>query len=180
MRKELITTADGSHSIFLPDLSEHYHSKHGAIAESQHIFIKNGFDEIRKEKEYIKILEVGMGTGLNVLTTYLANNKPSINVEMHTIEAFPLSWDELKHINYAQILKVKQAFFKAIHLASFGKPIALNNCFSLLKHKTSLQEFDFVNYHSFDLIYFDAFAPEKQPEIWEYDCFNAIFNNTLY
>ena len=123
MEKEQIQTADGSHSIFLPEMNEHYHSKHGAIAESQHIFIAKGLREAVKDVKKVKILEVGMGTGLNVLTSYKAAVGEPWEVEMHTVEAYPLEWQEVKGFNYTKELELSTTIFQEIHQSSWKSAI---------------------------------------------------------
>ena len=175
MEKEIITTSDGSHSIYLPKMNEHYHSKHGAIAESQHIFIHHGLLELAKQVDKVKIFEVGMGTGLNVLTTFQAAMQHDLEVEYDAIEAFPPEWDLISQLNYIEQLKVDQKLFQLIHQSEPEIKTWLSSKFSLVKFHENLEAFQLKSNY-YDLIYFDAFAPEKQNEMWTEAIFEALFN----
>lgn len=174
MKKEFVLTADGSHSIYLPDMDEHYHSIHGAIAESTHIFIQSGLLEMAKTKQEIKLFEVGMGTGLNVLMTVLAAAKEKLQLNYHTIEAYPLSIKEISLLNYMKHLDEEGAekILLDIHQAAWDIEVPLCNNFLLKKYHANLLAFDTAE--KFDLIYFDAFAPEKQAEMWDIKVFEKI------
>lgn len=171
MKKQLVQTADGSHSFFIPEMDEQYHSKYGSIAESQHIFIQNGLMHQAENKKKIRLFELGMGTGLNVYLTALAAVKHNLSIEMHSIEAFPITLDEAKSLNYPECLGESEAIFEQIHQLSWDELHFLNSNFSLKKVQDNMQDYSFNS--TFDLIYFDAFAPEKQEEIWS----EAIFKN---
>lgn len=172
MKKQLIQTADGSHSFFIPEMDEQYHSKHGSIAESQHIFIQNGLMHQAENKKKIRLFELGMGTGLNVYLTALAAVKHNLSIEMHSIEAFPITLDEAKSLNFPKCLDESEAIFEQIHQLSWGELHFLNSNFSLRKIHAKIQDYPFNS--TFDLIYFDAFAPEKQEEMWS----EVIFKNS--
>lgn len=176
MEKELIITSDGSHSIYLPEMNEHYHSKHGAILESEHIFIQSGLLEVAKKKKVIEIFEVGMGTGLNVLTTLNAAALHHLKINYNAIEAFPPDWSLLAQLNYAEQLKLGADIFELIHTSEWEKEIKLSSQFSLLKHNEKMSAFN-IQPNSYDLIYFDAFAPEKQNEMWTEEIFEALFHS---
>ncbi len=161
MKKELIITKDGSHSLFIPDLNETYHSKHGAITESMHVFIKNGIQF--HSKNNLNILEVGFGTGLNTLLTLEnLNNK---DVHYTTLEPHPITESIYTNLNYYSFTKSDKNTFLRIHTSDWEKEIKLSESFTLCKSKQSLQ--DFISKKKYDIIYFDAFAPEKQVEIWK-------------
>ena len=166
---KIIKTIDGSNSIHNLDLDEIYHSRNGAIQESFHVFILNGLKKIKNKKK-IKILEVGMGTGLNVLLTFL--HSKSIGIEYHALEPFPLNRDILSSLNYSEILS-ENKFFNDIHNCSFNKLNDLSKNFSLIKYK---QEFLSFNLDGFDLIYYDAFSPRAQKEMWEISNFKKAFS----
>jgi tRNA U34 5-methylaminomethyl-2-thiouridine-forming methyltransferase MnmC len=173
MKKQLITTTDGSHSFYLEEMDEHYHSKHGSIAETQHIFIQAGFNEVCQRKKHFNIFEVGMGTGLNVFLTAIAAERERAKVFMKSIEAFPLQTEEAKQLNFAEYLEADTALFERIHSAEWEKAFQLNENFRLHKVKGKLQGFTFNE--KYDLIYFDAFAPEKQEELWTEEIFTKLF-----
>ena len=167
MAIEIITTSDGSHSLLNTELNETYHSTHGAVQESIHVFIKKGFD-FAVEKNHLKelhILEIGFGTGLNALLTLQKVETDSIKVFYTTIEAFPLTEDVWRKLNYSDTLGLKNDFEKLHHVEwSTWQEIAPN--FQLPKLKGTLQQIDLAD-SAYDLIYYDAFAPSKQPEMWE-------------
>ena len=170
MKKELIITKDGSHSIFVPDLNETYHSKHGAITESMHIFIRNGLQY--HSKNNLNILEVGFGTGLNTLLTLEnLNNK---NVHYTTLESHPITEVIYSNLNYYSFTKADKNTFLRIHTSDWEKEIKLSESFTLFKSKQSLQ--DFISKKKYDIIYFDAFAPEKQQNMWGEDIFERCFH----
>ncbi len=162
---KIITTEDGSHSLYRPDLNETYHSFHGALQESVHVFINMGLKYYfeKCQKSTARILEVGFGTGLNALLTeeYAANNEVEIYFE--TLETVPLGSDIYEKLNYAQKM-AKQEIFTAMHSAAWNWEEKITDFFSIKKIEGSL--IDYQNNDLFDLIYFDAFAPSKQPELW--------------
>lgn len=169
-----ILTADGSHSLYLEDIDEQYHSKHGSITESQHIFIEAGLYEKAKEMNSIKVFEVGMGTGLNVFLTAIASAKSKLSVYLESIEAFPLRFEEAGKLNYAELLNEDNDLFLNIHLSDWNRCIQLNPNVELKKVNGKLQ--DYVFNEQFDLIYFDAFSPDKQEELWSKNIFEKLFN----
>jgi tRNA U34 5-methylaminomethyl-2-thiouridine-forming methyltransferase MnmC len=168
----IIETEDGSHSLFKPSLNETYHSTRGAKEESLHVFIRNGFDKAVEAfpNVPIHILEVGMGTGLNVwLTALLAG--PVIHYT--SLEPFPLPKEIWAQLNYPQSEKEK-VLFQAIHEAAWEEPIALSTSFSLLKKQCTLETFE-GEASSIHLIYFDAFAPNKQAEVWSIENLEKLY-----
>jgi tRNA U34 5-methylaminomethyl-2-thiouridine-forming methyltransferase MnmC len=181
---QIITTSDGSHSLLNTTLNETYHSVHGALQESLHVFIKMGFEFLIKNNpsKEVRILEVGFGTGLNALLTLQASSKHSVSTKYTSIEAFPLDEDVWKKLNYASSQEEHEQF-KNLHEAKWNEPIAINSSFELLKIHTTLQQIN-LEQESFDLIYFDAFAPNKQPEMWELPILEKIFslmsNNSVF
>ncbi|CAN5370796.1 tRNA (5-methylaminomethyl-2-thiouridine)(34)-methyltransferase MnmD [soil metagenome] len=173
--KKIILTEDGSSTIYNSELNQHYHSIHGAIQESQHVFMKMGFEEIIKSKSEISILEIGFGTGLNAFLVLLE----SLKVVYTSLEAFPLEEKEFTLLNYAEQLNVpeKQSDFLKLHSSPWEIPISINENFTINKKKVKLEDFIFDN-NSFDLIFFDAFSPEVQPELWTEEIFRKIFSAT--
>lgn len=171
---KIITTADGSHSLFNEELNETYHSVHGAIQESIHVFIKSGLQYVleRSSALPISIFEVGFGTGLNALLTiqYL-NGYPSA-VNYTAIEHAPLSEEIWSRLNYASLLNLASEY-KDLHRSTWGLPHPLTSNFSLLKLNNTLQQVA-LSKQSLDLVYYDAFAPSKQPELWSFDVLKKI------
>jgi len=164
---EIITTSDGSHTLFNKDLNETYHSVHGALQESLHVFIKNGLEYFSKDHppKIISILEVGFGTGLNALLSWqyaMANN---LQIIYTSLEPFPLEEEVWSKLNYAASGSEKDRF-RTLHECVWGQEVSLAREFSLLKVRSSLLEMRFAK--QYDVIFFDAFAPSVQPELWEY------------
>lgn len=180
----LIVTEDGSHSLSVPELDETYHSSHGAIQESNHVFIKHGLLHWLKENpdKPIKIFEVGFGTGLNAFLTILQSESLKTNIYYKSIELYPIEKGLANQLNYPKQLNQSEALFEALHNANWEKPAKISEQFTLHKTKVSLLNFDFSE--TYDLIYFDAFAPSKQPELWEYPiiekCYQALNKNGIF
>ncbi len=170
MKREIIITSDGSSTIHLPDWDEQYHSKHGAIQESYHVFIENGLKQIQKDE--VSILEIGFGTGLNCFIT--ATESPKI-INYIGVEAYPVAFEEIQQLNYASELKANkyQELFKKIHACSWEEKHKINKLFSLEKRKQFFRDIDDVN--TFDLVYFDAFGARVQPELWTEEVFAIMY-----
>ena len=173
MNRKLVKTEDGSHTIYVPELGEHYHSIHGAIRESEHIFIQAGF--MNNEKDPVRILEFGMGTGLNVLLTYIHSVRTGRKVDYHTIEKYPVTRTEKELLNLSELTDCKDPkIFDKIHDSPWGELIKIDHSFRLYKEKADFRD---VNLQGpFDVIYFDAFAPEVQPALWGEQIFQNIYN----
>lgn len=163
----LITTSDGSHSLYRADLDETYHSRHGAIQESMHVFILQGLDFLidLTGKKQVAILEIGFGTGLNALLTAETARRTGADIAYTSLEAFPIAESLWSKLNYAQG-ETQQALFQSLHRAPWSVSTAIQPHFNLLKIHQTLQDVELTR-ASFDLVYFDAFAPAKQPEMWE-------------
>ncbi|PKH50574.1 SAM-dependent methyltransferase [Tenacibaculum sp. Bg11-29] len=170
MKREIIITSDGSTTIHLPDWNEQYHSKHGAIQEAYHVFIKNGL-ELQK-KEEISILEIGFGTGLNCFITFLESNKI---INYVGVEAYPVVAEEVLKLNYVTELKAEneQAVFNKMHALSWEEKHEITQNFSLTKRQQFFK--DINDKEQFDLIYFDAFGAEHQPDLWTEEVFKRMF-----
>ncbi|MDO6745228.1 tRNA (5-methylaminomethyl-2-thiouridine)(34)-methyltransferase MnmD [Tenacibaculum soleae] len=171
MKREIIITSDGSTTIHLPDWNEQYHSKHGAIQEAYHVFIKSGLEQVNKPK--LSILEIGFGTGLNCFITFLESNK---TINYVGVEAYPVSNTELVRLNYVTELNVveQQPIFNKMHALSWEEKHEVTSNFSLTKRQQFFKDID--DKEAFDLIYFDAFGAEHQPELWTEDIFKLMFN----
>ena len=178
MIREIVITADGSHSIHLPEWDESYHSKHGAVQEAKYVFIKNGLDYFLN-KEKLSILEIGFGTGLNAYITLLESIKRNISVKYCGIEAYPLTLSEVLSLNYSEVLDENQYkdLYEEMHKKEWGKSFLLNETFELIKQQIFFQD---VNYkEQFDLIYFDAFGYRVQPELWSVEIFKKMYDALL-
>ena len=172
MKLELVNTNDGSNSLKNLIINDSYHSKYGAINESKHIFINNGLKRISKKK--IRVLEIGFGTGLNALLTQLYCDKKEQNIIYHTIDNLPLKKDTYSSLNYCDQLKIDKDIFLKIHNSLWENEIELSNFFVLKKINCDFTKKLFNE--KYDLIYFDAFSPSKQPEMWVLDNFKKLYN----
>jgi tRNA U34 5-methylaminomethyl-2-thiouridine-forming methyltransferase MnmC len=170
---ELITTADGSHSLYVTELDETYHSRHGAVQESMHVFIEMGLRFKALTQTKTAILEVGFGTGLNALLTAKEAIGNGHQIDYTTLETFPLNQPLVDQLNYAQSDEKLQLLFRDIHGATWNEAVVINENFRLEKVQQPLQQFRAVN--QFDLVYYDAFGPPRQPEMWEQAIFNLLF-----
>ncbi|WP_109298886.1 tRNA (5-methylaminomethyl-2-thiouridine)(34)-methyltransferase MnmD [Aquimarina sp. AU474] len=178
LKREIITTADGSTTIHLPALNEQYHSKHGAINEAKHVFIKEGLHTIldTDDFEILHILEIGFGTGLNALITYLEGEKRNQNICYVGVEAYPVVFDEVKLMNYPVILNAsnKEIVFDKMHQSVWEIPNSISSNFELTKRKQFFTDIDDEN--TFNLIYFDAFGARVQPELWTVEIFSKMYD----
>ena len=176
----LQTTADGSHTFYLPDLDEHYHSVNGAIRESQHVFIEAGWKKrLSRDNrpETLRILEVGFGTGLNAFLTLLEAGSAQQPTLFYTIERFPLNDETVQSLNYShRIAPERHEDFLALHRAPWNQPVRITPFFILHKLRADCNACTLPD--AIDLIYFDAFAPDKQPEMWNQPLFDALFRHT--
>jgi tRNA U34 5-methylaminomethyl-2-thiouridine-forming methyltransferase MnmC len=165
MNKEFILTEDGSHTIYIPEMDEHYHSVHGAIQESLHIYINQGL--LFSGKKTLSVLEIGFGTGLNAWLTYCYAFQKKLSVNYLSLEKYPLSESEYILLNYPSIIFPEYAkAFLDIHGARWNTDVEISPEFTLHKCEADLQNFRFDEGKKFDLVYYDAFAPGKQPEMW--------------
>lgn len=172
MQRQLVTTADGSTTIHLPEWNESYHSKHGAIQEAIHVFIKMGLSLFYRCKE-ISILEIGFGTGLNAYLTLLNSQDKNLQIYYEGVEAYPVSTEEVTHCNFPNQLNHSRDIFEKIHQTSWEEPNAITSEFILNKRKLFFHEISDEN--KFNLIYFDAFGPRVQPELWTVLQFQILF-----
>lgn len=175
--KKIIVTDDGSHSIELIGQNEQYHSIHGAIQESQHVFINYGLKRIAEFKKDISCLEVGMGTGLNTLLSFVFSMENNLNINYLGLELYPIQEDIWKKLNYTYQLKLPelQTIFELIHSSNWETKLTLNNHFNFFKKEESIVDFD--PERTFDLIYFDAFNPDLEPNLWKEDVFKKIYES---
>ncbi|SHM59249.1 tRNA (5-methylaminomethyl-2-thiouridine)(34)-methyltransferase MnmD [Flavobacterium xinjiangense] len=174
MKREIIQTLDGSTTIHIEEWDECYHSKHGAIQEAQHVFIKNGLSLF--ENKHLSILEIGFGTGLNAFITFLEAKKLNQTIDYVGVEAYPISADEVLSMNYVAELNAANdsAIFKTMHESNWGEEINLSKDFSLIKRKQFFEAIEDIE--KFDLIYFDAFGYRVQPELWSTEIFQKMYN----
>ena len=176
MKRSIITTSDGSKTIQIEDWDEQYHSIHGAIQESQHVFIKTGLHHFLKlyQPNHLSILEIGFGTGLNAFLTALEAQTHKLKIQYDGVEAYPVLEEELLQLNYAPLIAVdQQDLFEALHHVSWEELQPLNSYFSLKKRQQFFMDIEDEN--TFDLIYFDAFGARVQPELWTEVIFKRMF-----
>ncbi len=174
MKREIMTTGDGSKTIHMPDLNEQYHSKHGALQEARHVFIETGLryfkKEIHTDDTPIRILEYGFGTGFNaMLTAQVQTNDP---IHYTAIEAYPVNDVEIEAMEYGQLLG-DQSLYNKLHQAPWENEVPINSAFTLVKKQTTFETFSATD--DFDLIFFDAFGPRTQPELWTAAIFDAAY-----
>ena len=172
----LQTTADGSHTLFVPGLNEHYHSTNGALQESELVFIYNGLHHLAACLKEINVLEVGFGTGLNALLTVLEAKKQRRKINYVAVEPQPVDSEIIRKLNFASLIggTEAQGYFKKLHEASWTYPAFLSDYFILSKIQAKLEDITLRD-EQFHLIYFDAFGPDVQPELWTEEIFAKLF-----
>ncbi len=174
----IFQTADASKSLLNAQLDESYHSSFGALTESEHVFIQNGFQFVRERllADSMHIVEFGFGTGLNALL--VLSRAQHIKIHYETIELYPLNWSLIEQLHYPQLIGKPEleSCFKQLHECEFAKLQAVTNNFSFVKH-----QLDFLNFQALpetvDLVFFDAFSPQKQPELWTKLMFSRIYDS---
>jgi tRNA U34 5-methylaminomethyl-2-thiouridine-forming methyltransferase MnmC len=177
LEREIIITSDGSTTIYIPEWGEHYHSTHGAIQESNHVFIKHGLNFLKPDSN-IDILELGFGTGLNCFITYLFAKEHDLNIDYTGVEAYPLKIEELQQLNYVTELNAIKAteVFDQMHLLPWEEKHHISEFFTLVKQEKFIEAIN--DHNKYNLIYFDAFGPEVQPELWTeiifYNMYSAL------
>ncbi|MGD0582691.1 MAG: tRNA (5-methylaminomethyl-2-thiouridine)(34)-methyltransferase MnmD [Bacteroidales bacterium] len=175
MSNKLVTTSDGSHTLFVPELNEHFHSVNGAVQESMLVYIKNGFDFCAADP--VHLLEIGFGTGLNALLTLMRSSEAERSVYYTAIEKYPLQKDLISLLNHSSFAGEKGAYLSdLIHSAAWNMPVKLTENFTLSKLISDFTSDQITGL--FDLIYFDAFGPDKQPEMWSGQLFRKISDVT--
>jgi len=181
MKREFLTTQDGSVTIHLPDWNEQYHSKHGAINEANHVFLQHGLahfiaSEVITSKP-LAVLEIGFGTGLNALLTALEAEAIQRPIQYTGVEAYPVVISELQQLNYTELLQSDASQFEKLHASPWEEAVTISNYFTLKKRKQFFSEIkDSAAYH---IIYFDAFGARVQPELWTEAIFKSMFDALL-
>ncbi len=182
MERKIVITGDGSTTIHLPEWDEQYHSKHGAIQEAYHVFIKHGLyhfynsDGVPESPKRISILEIGFGTGLNAFITLLEAEKSDMNIHYVGVEGYPVSMEEINQLNYTETLKSihEVGLFDKLHSVSWEEQQNITPNFSLKKQKKLFHHIEADN--KYDVIYFDAFGARVQPELWTEVIFQKMYN----
>jgi len=177
LERKIIITDDGSTTIHIPEWDEQYHSKFGAIQEARHVFIQMGLFKVleREELSEISILEIGFGTGLNALVTWQEAKKKQVFIEYTGVEAYPISSEEVEHLNFVRMLEESEAasVFEKMHKTPWETPQNISEFFKLTKQQKYFQAIDDVN--KYDLIYFDAFGAGTQPDLWTEEIFEKMY-----
>jgi len=181
VKRNILTTADGSKTIQIEEWNEQYHSMYGAIQEAEHVFIKHGLlflagDVTLSFSKSLSVLEIGFGTGLNAFLTLLKAEDLKLNIHYTGVEAYPVSHEEVRQLNYVEQLSAEafQSAFNTLHDCSWEKEHAITPNFHLTKLRKDFRAISAVE--TFDLIYFDAFSPRVQPELWTETQFKIMFN----
>lgn len=187
--RKIVSTADGSSTIFIPEWKESYHSRHGAIQEAYHVFIRNGLDLIKNEKKEISLLEIGFGTGLNALITFSESIQQKLKINYTGIEKYPISEEEFQALNYPESLKSFnenlnfseneiEKLYKDLMSAPWEKINSLTSEFQLEKIQNDFMDLEYPE-EKFDLIYFDAFGARVQPELWTEVLFEKLHKSLI-
>lgn len=175
MALQIIQTADGSSSFYNEELDETYHSRHGAIQEAAHVFIKMGLEAILKHHETINLMEIGFGTGLNAWLSAINAIAMNKRVDYLGVEAYPISEGQVASLNYHHFSdsEEEKLLFNKIHEICWEEKAEIHPYFSLTKRKQDFKDIEDTN--TFDLIYFDAFGPRVQPELWTEEIFTKMY-----
>lgn len=176
---KVITTGDGSNSLYVPHLDETYHSSFGAITESEHIFIAAGLDYFRRlnpELGFVNIFELGFGSGLNALLSYRYAFRNQISLKYTSIERDPLPTKFALALNYPEQVEIEwsRKVFTALHECSWDREVQIETFFILEKIHCAIEQFEGQRNQA-DVIYYDAFAPGVQPAVWSQDILAEMF-----
>jgi len=184
LKRKIITTSDGSKTIQIEDWNEQYHSIHGAIQEANHVFLKHGLlfyfktichSELVSESKPLSIMEIGFGTGLNAFLTLIEAEKLKLNINYVGIEAYPVDLDEIKQLNYTDLISTNHNFeFDKMHEVSWEEQHQITSHFQLEKQNIFFK--NITSKAAFNIIYFDAFGARVQPDLWTEDIFKIMFN----
>jgi tRNA U34 5-methylaminomethyl-2-thiouridine-forming methyltransferase MnmC len=175
VERKIVITGDGSHSIAIPELHVTYHSIHGAIQESKHVFIDAGLKYLiaNTSSSPFNIFEMGFGTGLNAFLTAIEAKNQKVKIHYTAVEQFPITPEEAASLNYPDVLDHAD-LFHTIHECKWNEAVSINEYFTLKKVEANLLNFSSSQY--FNLVYYDAFAPGAQPELWTKGIFEKIFH----
>jgi tRNA U34 5-methylaminomethyl-2-thiouridine-forming methyltransferase MnmC len=176
MKRSIVETSDGSKTIHLPEWNESYHSKHGAVQEALHVFIESGLKQF--DQAEIRILEIGFGTGLNCMLSLETSSILDRKIIYTGLEAFPVNNEELSQLAYYSLAEIKSSeqVINQIHNSPWEEFVEISSNFQLKKVQQELSNYQ-PEKASFDLIYFDAFGPRVQPQMWTLDIFKKLFSS---
>lgn len=174
MKPTIVNTADGSKTIYLKELDEQYHSLNGAFTESGHVYIQSGFNFCKEQNP--GVLEIGFGTGLNCLLTAMEAEKQKRNTIYFTIEKYPVAEKIIRQLNYGSLISPDaEKVFQKIHTCSWGKTEQVSRYFQLCKLQADITADALNKVQECNVAYFDAFGPDKQPEMWTMAVFGKVF-----
>jgi tRNA U34 5-methylaminomethyl-2-thiouridine-forming methyltransferase MnmC len=173
MQRKVVITADGSRTIHLEEWNENYHSHHGALQEARHVFIEKVRERVGDRKE-ITILEMGFGTGLNALLTMELALYLEVKVHYLTLEAYPVSDEEIRELDYSEIWKDGAEYYNLMHQSLWEEATEIHPLFSLTKIQTQFEEWQPIE-NTIDFIFYDAFGPRVQPYLWTISIFQKMF-----
>ncbi|MCO6461570.1 MAG: tRNA (5-methylaminomethyl-2-thiouridine)(34)-methyltransferase MnmD [Saprospiraceae bacterium] len=166
-------TKDHSPTLFSDRFQAFYHSTHGALTETEHVFIKAGLEKVIEKSSFVSILEIGFGTGLNAFATITAKPE-NIGIHYTALEKYPLRSNEVKlFMNALHLTDSEKEVFRKLHQCRWNITEKIETGFDLLKLETDF--LDFKSHQSFNLVYFDAFAPDVQPELWTITFFEELY-----
>ncbi|MDE5838656.1 MAG: tRNA (5-methylaminomethyl-2-thiouridine)(34)-methyltransferase MnmD [Paramuribaculum sp.] len=174
MKVIIETTADGSPTFYREDLDEHYHSVKGAIAESRHVYVQSGWQAAVRTGRKLRVFEVGFGTGLNAALTAHAALEDAVDTEYFAVELYPLPAEDSALYGEALPENLKTVF-SAVNVVPWQQSSRINSRFTLTKIEDNLVTMSLPE--GLDVVYFDAFAPEKQPEMWAEDIFRKLYED---
>jgi len=173
-KREIIQTEDGSHTLFVPELNENYHSTHGARQEADHIFIKEALQYATQLNKQLNVLEIGFGTGLNAYLSLLFAQENNLHIRYQGIEKYPVLEKEYALLNYASNDEQFYSYFLKLHQIAWENEVRINDYFSLKKEQVDFREMQLPK-DFFDVVYFDAFGPDVQPNLWSEEVFRIIY-----
>jgi tRNA U34 5-methylaminomethyl-2-thiouridine-forming methyltransferase MnmC len=175
MKRSLKITGDGSHTIYAVGLNEPYHSNHGAIQESMHVFIKQGLLTLNESS--VRILEIGFGTGLNAILSLKEAHRLKLNIYYHAVEKYPLKKSEYSMLNYEKLIDaLPEGTWRQIHACPWYEPVQITEHFTLYKEEADFRAMNPPAH--INLVYFDAFSPDKQPDLWSTEVLGTIAQAT--
>lgn len=174
---DLYKTKDGSNTLFHPKFDEHYHSIHGAVQESMHVFIQNGLG-LKSYKKELKVFEMGFGTGLNALLAYNYAEEHHLKIQYYSIEAYPIGKEQIASLSYDS-LSTNQSIFGKLHALEWEEKHAISPFFDLHKIEGFLENKDLHSLPKMDIIFYDAFAPSAQEHLWEVEILQKMYTLLL-
>ena len=177
MQLQIINTKDGSQTLYIPEMEEQYHSVNGATTESKYVYLEKGY--LFSKSKNPTVFEVGFGTGLNCLLTAILAEKHKRPTVYYSIEKYPLEKNIIQQLKYGESISTEaQIIFDKIHSCKWNTEVKISQYFSLIKLQSDLITDDLEEIKNCDVIYFDAFGPDKQPQMWQPEIFRKIYSIT--